>query len=139
MSINASQAVLKWGSRAAGASNDYAEGAQRTTKDQAALAIAAKGNYQAGITEAISKGRYEKGLQRSGKSGWQKGIAEKGINNYGVGVGSASAAAKYSQNSGKYDSARNAANNVPRGPKGSPANIGRVTAVVTALRAAKMA
>lgn len=138
MAKSANMAALKWQEKASMASGDYAEGAKQTTKDQAALAIAAKENYKVGLQESISQGRYEKGLQKSGKAGWLKGIEEKGANNYSGGISSSTARAKYISESSKYDSARNAAQSVPRGPKGSPANINRVTAVVTALRAVKV-
>jgi len=116
----------------------YQEGASQTSKDQAAAAIAAKPLYQAGIQEALAQGRYEKGLQKSGKSGWLRGVQEKGAANYGVGVTAPSAGQAYATESGRYDGARNAASASPRGPKGSPQNLQRVAAVVNALRAAKV-
>ena len=82
----ASQAVTKWANRAGAASQDYLEGAQQTTKDQATAAIAAKANYVAGLQASFAAGSFEKGLQRSGKSGWLAGVTEKGANNYPAGV-----------------------------------------------------
>ncbi len=134
----ASQSVQKWQQRAGGAVGDYESGARSTTKDQAAAAIAAKGNWQQGIQAAISKGLYEKGLGRSGKGGWLAGVTEKGVANFGTGVASSVASQKYAENSGRFDSARNAAASVARGPKGSPQNLQRVAAVANALRAAKV-
>ena len=134
---SASQSAQRWSEGAGNSSGRYLEGAEQTTKDQASAAIAAKGLYQQGINEAISRGAYEKGLQKSGKSGWLRGVQEKGASNFGVGVTSPSAQQKYVQESGRYDGARNAAAGTPRGPKGSPQNLGRVAAVVNALRAAK--
>lgn len=133
----ASQSVQRWAEGAGNASTRYLEGATQTTKDQAAAAIAAKPLYQQGVQEAIAQGRYEKGLQKSGKQGWMSGVQEKGAANYGVGVTSPSAQSRYASESGKYDGARNAASSSPRGPKGSPQNLQRVSAVVNALRAAK--
>lgn len=132
----ASQSAGKFVERAGAASGDYVSGAQSTTKDQAAAAIAGKANYVAGIQAAIASGRYEKGLQQSGKSGWLKGVTEKGANRFAEGV--ASGASKYATNSGKYDGARSAADALPRGPKGSEANFARAKAVGTALRKAKV-
>lgn len=133
---SASQSMNKFVERAGAASGDYVSGAQSTTKDQAAAAIAGKANWQAGIQAAITGGRYEKGLQASGKSGWLKGVTEKGANRFAEGV--ASGAQKYATNSAKYDSARNAAASLPRGPKGSEANFARAKAVGQALRSAKV-
>lgn len=133
---SAQQSAQKFVDRAGAASGDYVSGAQATSKDQAAAAIAGKANWAAGIQAAITGGRYEKGLSASGKSGWLKGITEKGANRFAEGV--ASGAAKYAQNSGKYDGARGAANALPRGPKGSEQNYARSKAVAQALRSAKV-
>lgn len=134
----ASQSARRWSEGAAASTGRYVEGAQQTTKDQSAAAIAAKPLYQQGIQEALAQGRYEKGLQKSGKSGWLRGINEKGAANYGTGVTAQSAESAYVQNSGKYDAARDAAKGTPRQAKGSPANLQRVAAVVNALRAVKV-
>lgn len=132
----ASQSAAKFVERAGAASQDYVEGAKSTNKDQSAAAIAGAGNYVAGIQASITAKRYEKGLQASGKAGWLKGITEKGANRFAEGV--SSGAGKYATNSGKYDSARSAADSLPRGPKGSEANFARSKAVGTALRKAKI-
>ncbi len=133
---SASQSAQKFVERASAASGDYVSGAQSTSKDQAQAAIAAKGNYQAGITAAITRGAYEKGLAASGKDGWLRGVQAKGANRFAEGV--ASGATKYATNSGKYDSARGAADSLPRGPKGSEANFARSKAVGQALRKMKV-
>ena len=131
----ANQVGDKYVSRASNASTDYVSGALNTSKDQAAAAIAGKDNYVKGLQESFTRGAYEKGLAKSGKSGWAKGVQEKGANRYSEGV--SSGVAKYITNSGKYDSARNAASSLPRGTKGSEANYARAKAVGQALRAAK--
>lgn len=132
----ASQSASKFVERAGAASSDYVSGAQSTSKDQSAAAIAAAPNYAAGVQAAITRGAYAKGLQASGKAGWLKGITEKGANRFAEGV--ASGASKYATNSGKYDSARSAADSMPRGPKGSEANFARSKTVGQALRKMKV-
>lgn len=132
----ASQSQAKFVERASAASGDYVSGAQQTSKDQSAAAIAAAPNYAAGVQAAITRGAYAKGLQKSGKAGWLKGVTEKGANRFAEGV--SSGAAKYAQNSGVYDSARGAATSLPRGPKGSEQNFARSKAVGQALRALKV-
>lgn len=132
----ASQSASKFVERAGAASGDYVSGAESTSKDQAALAVQGAANWKAGLNAAMQAGRYEKGLQQSGKSGWLKGIKEKGANRFAEGV--ASGASKYATNSGKYDSARQAADSLPRGPKGSEQNFARAKAVGQALRKAKV-
>jgi len=132
----ASQSAAKFVERAGAASGDYVSGAQGTSKDQSTAGIAAAPNYAAGVQAAITRGAYAKGLQKSGKAGWLKGIVEKGANRFAEGV--SAGAGKYATNSAVYDSARGAANSMPRGPKGSEANFARAKAVGQALRAVKV-
>lgn len=131
----ASQSAQKFVDRASNASGDYVSGAQQTSKDQSALAVAAAPIYQAALTASFSKNAYAKGLQKSGKTGWLDGITKKGGDRFATGV--SASMSKYAQNSAPFDSARNAASSLPRGLKGSETNFARVKAVVTALRTAK--
>lgn len=138
MGKSASEAVMKWQNRASAASGDYAEGAQTTDKDQAQRAIAAKAIYQQALTESFTRDAFAKGLQKSGKSGWLAGITQKGQTNYATGVSADMARSKYVTESGKYDSARKAADTLPRAGKASQQNINRVIAVIQAQRAVKV-
>jgi hypothetical protein len=131
----ASQSAEKYASRAAAAAGDYVSGAQSTTKDQAASAIAAASIWGQATQAAIADGRFAKGLQKSGKSKWLAGITSKGGGRFGEGV--ATAAPTYATESARFDSARGAASSLPRGVKGSPQNMQRVSAVVAALIKAK--
>lgn len=129
----AQQSAAKFVERASAATSDYVEGAQRTTKDQSAAAIAAKEIYKQALTASFAKDSYSKGLSKSGRAGWASGVTSKGAERYAPGVGAS--AGKYAANSAKFDGARNAAANLPRGLKGSEINFARVRAVVNALRA----
>lgn len=131
----AQQVAQKFVDRASAASQDYVTGAAQTTKDQSAAAIAAKEIYKQALTASFGRDSYSKGLQKSGKQGWLKGVQDKGGQRYGGGI--SASAAKYATNSGRFDTARNAAAAMPRGLKGSETNLARVKAVVTALRTAK--
>lgn len=133
---SAQDVASKFATRAGAASGDYVKGAESTSKDQSSAAIAAKSVYQQALTASFSRDAYAKGLSRSGKNGWLEGVRSKGQDRFGTGV--AASANKYATNSAKFDGARGAANNLPRGVKGSPTNIARVTAVVNALRTAKV-
>lgn len=127
---SASQVSDKYATRAAAASGDYVEGARTTTKDQAAAAIASAAIYAQATQAAITDGRYQRGLQKSGKQGWLDGVTSVGGNRFGEGV--ARAAPMYATESARFDSARGAAASLPRGIKGSPQNLQRVAAVVAA-------
>lgn len=133
----AQQSAEKFVSRASGASADYVKGAQETSKDQSARAIAAKEIYKGALTASFGRDAYAKGLAKSGKAGWIDGVTKKGAERYAGGV--SVSASKYAQNSGKYDTARGAADSMPRGLKGSETNLARVKTVVAALRSAKLA
>lgn len=138
MARPASEAVTKWQNRAGAASQDYVDGARTTDKDQAQRGIASKQIWQQALQESFGRDAYAKGLQRSGKTGWLAGVEQKGANNYAGGVSSDIARQKYVTNSGRYDTARRAADSIPRGARGSAANLNRVAAVANALRAIKV-
>ena len=133
----AQESAQKFVDRASSASGLYKEGAEKTTKDQSARAIASKKLYQEGLTASFSRDSYAKGLQKSGKAGWLDGVVKKGADRYAGGI--SVSASKYATNSGRFDGARQAADNLPRGLKGSQTNLDRVKAVVNALRAVKVA
>lgn len=132
----AQQAAEKWVSRSGQASGDYAKGAQETTKDQAALAAAAEPNYKAAVIEAANAGRFGAGVRKAGKQKWLDGVLQKGQNRFSEGV--ASAQGDYVTESARFDTARNAAASLPRGPRGAASNIERVRAVANAQRAVKV-
>ena len=127
----AQQSAEKYASRASAASGDYVEGARTTTKDQNAAAIAAAEIQKQATIQALNDGRYVSGLRKAGKQKWLDGVTNKGSGRYGEGV--SQAAPSYATESARFDSARGAAGNLPRALKGSPQNLQRVQAVVTAL------
>ena len=132
----AQSVATKYVERASAATADYVSGSEQTTKDQAALAIASKEIYKQALQASFTRDSYSKGLGKSGKAGWLRGVKEKGGARFAGGV--SVSAGKYATESGKYDTARNAASGMPRGLKGSETNLARVKAVVTALRVAKV-
>jgi hypothetical protein len=133
----AQDSAQKFVDRASAATGEYVKGATSTNKDQSARAIGAKKIYQDALTQSFSRDAYAKGLTKSGKQGWLDGVEKKGKDRY-AGCVSVSAS-EYATNSGKFDGARQAADNMPRGLKGSQTNLDRVKAVVTALRSIKTA
>lgn len=133
---SAQEAAKKFVARASVASGDYVTGAAGTSKDQNALAIAAADRYKQGVNEAIAKGRFEKGLRASSRADWLQGVRTKGEARFAEGVSAAEA--KYATNSARYDVARGAANNLPRGVRGSEMNYTRSKVVGQALRAVKV-
>lgn len=133
---SAQSVAEKFVTRAGAATQDYVSGSEQSSKDQSVAAIAAKQVYQQALTASFGRDAYAKGLAKSGKAGWLGGVRTKGQERFGSGV--ANAGSKYATNSARFDSARGAAANLPRGVKGSPTNLARVSAVVNALRTAKV-
>lgn len=80
----AQQAATNWQGSATRASTDYVAGVQGTTKDQAALAIAAGPRYIAGVQDAYNSGRWQAGINRGGTPYW-KSQTEKKASNYTTG------------------------------------------------------
>jgi len=128
---SAQASAQKFVTRAGVASQDYVDGAQQTSKDQSAAAIAGAAAYAAGVQAGIARQAFQKGLQKSGKSGWLAGVVKKGGDRFASGV--AASADKYATESGRFDSARTAAASLPRGPRGSAANFQRSQTVGQAL------
>jgi len=133
---SAQEAARKFVERASAATQDYADGVSQTDKSWSTAAAAAADIHKQATIEALNRGAYAKGVREAGDSAWERGVQEKGVNRYSEGV--ATSSEKYARNSGEYDSARSAADNLPRGPKGSEINMRRVDAVVKALRAKKV-
>lgn len=86
----AQQAASNWQNSAGRAQADYVAGVQQTTKDQAALAVAAGARYISGVQEAYASGRWQAGIQRGGTAYW-KSQTEKKASNYATGYSAGSA------------------------------------------------
>lgn len=86
---DAATVLKKWKARTGAAQQDYADGVANTDKDPTALAIAAIPRMRSRILEAIDSGKVANGLRASGKSGWQHGVATKGVQNFSQGVNNA--------------------------------------------------
>jgi len=124
----------KYANRAGAAAGDYLKGAQAPRRSQSQAAIAAAGNYSAGVSEAISRGAFEKGLQRAGDQKWLAGIQNKGRTRYSQGV--QLAADSWRSGFQPYAAALGSLDLGPRGPKGT--NYGRVQQVGELLRETKL-
>lgn len=91
MITNASAVAQKWVNRTSGASQDYVNGVMSTDKDPTQLAINAAPRWFNKVQEAYTQGRFQAGLARSGKAGWQNGVKNKGATNFSTGVTAAEA------------------------------------------------
>lgn len=89
VNTDAGSVASKWVTRTSAASQDYVDGVTNTTKDPAALAIAAIPRMRARVLEAIDTGKVADGLRKSGKAGWIAAVQAKGAANFVAGVSAA--------------------------------------------------
>ncbi len=125
----------KWSDRVALSGVDYVDGVKSPTKDWESGALAAKGNYEAGIQQSIKQGRREKGIQEAGTKKWQDKTVEKS-GRWATGVAGATADMK--SGFSPYHSAIAALDYGPRFPAGDPRNLQRVKIGNEALHAKKV-
>src|SRR5579883_777053 len=79
----------KWSTRAQAAGPDYTAGVKSTQKDWAQLTAAAADSWGAGVSQAVSDGRFAKGVTAAGTPKWQNAAATKGAQRYPQGVAGA--------------------------------------------------
>ncbi len=126
----------KWVRRASVAGPDYQAGIASPRRAWSEAAKSAEGSYKAGVIEAANAGRYGKGVTAAGEETWKQNALKKGPGRFAEGV--AIGRDEWQKGFSPYQSAIEALSLPARGPKGSPQNIQRVSAVATALRALKV-
>lgn len=127
----------KWATVTPGRTADYEAGVSNPRRDWGQATAAAEGAYEAGVTQAIAKKRFGKGVKAAGTEKWQKGAMEKGTARWGPGVTMAQDG--YGRGFAPYRDAIERVTLPPRYAKRDPRNLERVKAVVNALIAAKEA
>ncbi len=115
----------------------YTEGVQDSAVDWEGPTLAAESNYEAGVTAAIGRKSFGKGVSRSGTSKWRAGAVGKGAQRWGPGVSASGTA--YAEGFSPFRDVIANLNLPPRGPVGSPGNLERVAVVANALHARKIA
>jgi hypothetical protein len=118
-----------------GRTEDYRMGVENPRRDWATATAASESAYEAGVTQAIAKKRFGKGVKAAGSETWQKGAVEKGTQRWGPGV--VLAQDKYARNFARYRDAIERTTLPPRYARRDPRNLDRVKAVVNSLIAAK--
>lgn len=126
----------KYATRSQGASQDYINGVQTTTKSQSGNAIAAKDRWSQGVQQAAANDLFAKGLSRSGDAKWKNNAASKGGQRYGAGA--AAGADNWQSGFQPYADTMNSLSLPPRMPRGDPGNQARATAVQQALHAKRL-
>lgn len=126
----------KWARRAASAAPEYEEGVKNPRVDWAQAAIDANDRYKRGVAEAAAANRFAAGVKRAGTLKWQAAAITKGPMRYSEGVLLAQSA--YEEGFRPYAEVIRATRLSPRGPKGSPENIKRVSEMAAALHQKKI-
>lgn len=127
----------KWSTVTPQRATEFQRAIQETSPDEYARAATAAGpSYAAGVTEAIGKKRYEKGVAGAGAK-WQRKAVETGAARYGPGV--QAAAGDYATAFAPYQAVIAGTTLPPRGPTGAISNYARVQAIGEALRKKKVA
>ncbi len=127
----------KWAEVTPGRSAQYEQGVRNPVRDYAVNAAAAEPAWRAGVQAAIAANRFQLGVRRAGNTKWQRKAIELGPSRYGPGV-----AAAQQDYQAAFAPFRDVIERTPlpaRGPRRSPQNIARVTAMAQALGAAKEA
>ncbi|MFA6183425.1 hypothetical protein [Acidithiobacillus sp.] len=133
---SADRITKKWAERASVSGGAYEEGINNPRADWATQAKAAESNYEKGVQAGISQKRFGKGIARAGTSKWQQGARDKGIARWSQGISVSQDA--YQKGFDPYRQVIAALTLPPRGPKGDPGNIMRVSAVAKALHDKKI-
>lgn len=128
--------AAKWSSRAQAAGPDYTAGVKSTQKDWAALTAAAADSWGAGVSQAVTDGRFAKGVVAAGTPKWQAAASSKGATRYPQGVASGQPA--YNAGFSPFLTVIQNLTLPPRSPRGSPNNIQRVSTIDSALHAKKI-
>lgn len=134
---DAARAAAKFVRRAGQATTDYTEGVERSTKDQAANAVAARQLFQTQVSAPATIDRWERNLKRSGNEGFRRGVRDKGAARYGPGVGAAET--KYGERIQAVLSTIAATDIPARGIPGSDGNFQRSRLIGQALNKLKTA
>ena len=115
---------------------DYTLGVRNPKRDWANEAVAAKGNWKAGVDAAATKDMYAKGVTEAGSKKWQEKSLAKGPGRFAEGV--YIAGPDYEKGFAPYRAAIAAVDLGPKFPRRDPRNLDRVKRVVTALVEAKV-
>lgn len=133
---DAASSAAKFVTNASAAAPSYATGVQGAGPKWAAATSASAPSYAAGVTAAITSGRFAGGVNSASQAKYQQRASTVGPQRYAQGVQGAANA--YQTATAPYLQVIAGLNLPARQPKGSAANIQRVTTITEALRAKKL-
>jgi len=121
----------KWTTVTPQRSEEYEEGVKNPRRSWAQATAEAEDAYADGVSNAVSEGRFAKGVADAGDSKWRDGAIKKGVRRWPEGV--RLGGDNYRQGFAPYHSVIAGTTLPPRGPKGDPRNYDRVRAIGEAL------
>ena len=121
----------KWASVTPARAPFYKRGVADTAVDWEGPTADAEPAYETGVTQAIARKSFGKGVRDAGTTKWRRKAESVGADRFGPGV----TAAKDDMKTGfaPYHAVLERITLSKRGPRGDPANITRVSEVATAL------
>lgn len=123
--------TASWVTGAAQGATNYRKGVSNSAVDWEGPTADAQDNWKQGVSLAAAGNSFENGVRRAGNTKWRNRSVELGAQRFSQGV--AAATDEFRSGFEPYlDILRNI-NLPPRGPRGSAANIARVTAVTEPL------
>lgn len=129
------QASDKWERRAGVAQIDYTTGVRGAGSAWEAGAKAGSDNYKQGVTAAIARDAFSKGITRTGGSTWENKTILKGPGRFTEGVSVSKG--DYEKGMGPVLQTLQGLTLPPRAPAGDPRNLQRVQVPNAALAALK--
>lgn len=132
---SASEIAAKYARVTPGRTEDFEQGIEDTSPDDYEKpTLAAEGNYEQGVTQAIARKAFGKGVTGSGEK-WKEKALDEGPSRFMTATGKS--ADEFAEGYAPYRDTIANLTLPPRGPTGDPKNIRRVEAVATALRKKK--
>lgn len=133
---SASEIAAKWARVASTRQADYESGIKDPDVNWEGGALAARESYEQGVQEAIGRGAFQKGVERSGNEKWRTKAVKVGAGRWGPGVREGEA-----DMAKGFEPFREVIERTvlpPRGPRGDPRNMERATLMARALNEARM-
>jgi len=126
----------KWARVAAQSQTEYEEGVKDPRVDWAEATKAAEANYERGLQASIQRKAFGKGVTRAGTQKWQQMTLAKGPQRWANGIAISTGA--YEAGFAPFREVIQRTSLPPRGPKGDPKNIQRVSVLADALHKEKL-
>lgn len=125
MAISLDMAKTRFSEAGFSRSDRYQAGTEGKGSAWNAAKSRAKANYVPAMQEALQKGSFEKGLDKADANDYDRGVRDKGVNNWPVGM--QASADKYGERVQPFVNLWDADLPTAAGPRRSAANIKRMT------------